>query len=445
MVFALFSGGKLSLIAYDNCMTITSIHAQEILDSRGTPTVEATVILESGVKSSAAVPSGASTGTHEAIELRDQDESRYFGKGVLKAVDNVEQKIAPALVGMDPLQQTDIDRRMLELDGTENKSNLGANAMLAVSMACTRVAAHAQSLPLYQYIAQMASNDRLLLPVPMMNILNGGKHARQSTDFQEFMIFPVGAPTFREALRWGAEVFHEFGKVLSERGLPTGVGDEGGYSVPVENNEQALNLILESITRAGYQAGSQIALGLDVAASEFYENGQYHLQVDKQILRTTELMELYEQWLSKYPIVSVEDALYEDDWIGFREINQRFGQKTQLVGDDLFVTNVERLRQGISEKAANSILIKLNQIGTVTETLQAVKEAHSAGWTAIISHRSGETEDTFIADLAVGTGVGQIKTGSLSRSERISKYNRLLTIEKELGENAQFASFPYRL
>lgn len=425
-------------------MKITHISAQEVLDSRGNPTIEATVVTDSGV-GRAAVPSGASTGSHEALELRDGDSARYSGKGVLKAVQNVEEKIQPALTGQAVDDQAAIDTTMLELDGTETKSQLGANAMLAVSMAATRAAAEAHHQPLYAYIAQLFGRptDSYLMPIPMMNVLNGGKHAIGSSDFQEFMIMPVGAPSVSEAIRWGAEIFHILGKMLKKKGFATTVGDEGGYAPGLENNQAPLELMMEAITKAGYEPGSQVAIALDPAASEVFENGKYDLKTESAQLSTKEMVEKFQSWVEKYPIVSIEDGLHEDDWEGFQALTAAIGDTTQIVGDDLFVTNIKRLQKGIDQQAANSILIKVNQIGTVTETIEAIKLAHDNDFTAVVSHRSGETEDTFIADLVVGSGAGQIKTGSLSRSDRIAKYNQLMRIEKELGSHATMASFPF--
>ncbi|MCG0239417.1 MAG: phosphopyruvate hydratase [Firmicutes bacterium] len=415
--------------------TIVSIHGREILDSRGNPTVEVEVTLSCGAVGRAAVPSGASTGAHEAIELRDGDKSRYLGKGVLKAVQNVNEVIAQEIVGMDALDQIAIDQALIQLDGTPNKGRLGANAILGVSLAVAKAAAAALEIPLYRYVGGVGART---LPVPMMNILNGGKHADNNVDIQEFMIFPAGAPSFREALRWGTEVFHNLKKVLAGRGLNTAVGDEGGFAPDLRSNEEALEAIIEAIQKAGYTPGKDIFLCLDAAATELYDNGKYHLKGEGKEFTAEELVEFWARWVEKYPIVSIEDGMAEDDWEGWRLLTERLGGKVQLVGDDLFVTNVERLQQGIDRGVANSILIKVNQIGTLTETLAAVELARSAGYTAIMSHRSGETEDVTIADLAVATGVGQIKTGAPSRTDRVAKYNQLLRIEEELGEAARF-------
>ncbi|MFZ5376197.1 MAG: phosphopyruvate hydratase [Patescibacteria group bacterium] len=427
-------------------MKIVSIKAQEILDSRGNPTVEAELTLENGIMARSAVPSGASTGSHEALELRDGDNSRYLGKGTLKAVANVNEVIAPAVVGMEVDQQQAIDQVMLELDGTETKSKLGANAILSVSMAAVKAAATANSIPVYQYVTRMFGRDEnsYLMPIPMMNVLNGGKHAIGSADMQEFMVMPIGAPSIQEAVRWGAEVFHTLGKLLKSKGMPTTVGDEGGYAPSLASNEAPLELIVEAITKAGYKPGEQIAIALDPAASEIYSDGKYQLQIENKSLTTDELVERFVEWTKIYPIVSIEDGFAEDDWAGFSKFTSLVGDHVQIVGDDLFVTNPKRLEKGISEKAANSILIKLNQIGSVTETIQTIKMAQAAGMTAVVSHRSGETEDAFIADFVVGSGTGQIKTGSLCRSERIAKYNQLMRIERELGQKAKIAPFPFK-
>ena len=415
---------------------ITLVHAREILDSRGNPTVEAEVSLSGGAVGRAAVPSGASTGEHEAVELRDGDDARYKGKGVLKAVENVEGEIAQALGGMDASQQRDIDLRMLDLDGTENKSRLGANAILAVSMASARACANQLDIPLYRYLGGVNGN---VLPVPMMNILNGGAHADNNVDFQEFMAMPVGAESFSEALRWGAEVFHTLKGVLKKRGYNTAVGDEGGFAPSLKSNVEAIEVILEAIQQAGYTPGEQIAIALDPAASEFYKDGKYIFKKSDKSEKTSEQMvRWWSDWANKYPIVSIEDGLAEDDWEGWKLITDELGDKIQLVGDDLFVTNPERLMRGIENGVANSILIKVNQIGTLSETLDAIEMARRNGYTAVISHRSGETEDTFIADLAVATGAGQIKTGSASRTDRVAKYNQLLRIEEQLGAAGRF-------
>ena len=415
---------------------IQQIHAREILDSRGNPTVEAEVKLEGGIKGRAAVPSGASTGEHEAVELRDGDKKRYLGKGVLKAVENVNGEIADALEGMDAADQRGLDHKMIELDGTENKSRLGANALLAVSMAAARAAASAHQLPLYRYLGGLGAN---LLPVPMMNILNGGAHADNNVDFQEFMAMPVGAKSFSEALRWGVEVFHTLKGVLKKRGYNTAVGDEGGFAPSVKSNVEAIEVVLEAITAAGFKPGAQVAIALDPAASELYQDGKYVFKKsDKSAKSSEEMVRYWSDWARQYPIVSLEDGLAEDDWKGWEMLTRELGGRIQLVGDDLFVTNVKRLRQGIEQKVGNSILIKVNQIGTVSETLDAIDLARRNGYTAVISHRSGETEDTFIADFAVATAAGQIKTGSASRTDRVAKYNQLLRIEEELGEGARF-------
>jgi enolase len=417
---------------------IVSIHAREILDSRGNPTVEADVVLEDGVRGRAAVPSGASTGEHEAVELRDGDKKHYLGKGVLKAVDNVESLIAPELDGMDASNQKLIDATMIALDGTENKGKLGANAILAVSMACARASAQSLGLPLYRYLGGV---NACILPTPMMNILNGGAHADNNVDFQEFMVMPVGATTFSDALRWGAEVFHTLKGVLKKKGYNTAVGDEGGFAPSLKSNVEALEVILEAIELAGYKAGEQIAIALDPAASEFYdkEKKKYVFKKSDKSEKTSEQMAAYwESWVRQYPIISLEDGLDENDWAGWKILTDKIGSKVQLVGDDLFVTNSKILQRGIEEGVANAILVKVNQIGTVSETLESIELARRNGYAAIISHRSGETEDTFIADLAVGTGAGQIKTGSASRTDRIAKYNQLLRIEEELGQTAEF-------
>ena len=418
--------------------TIADIFAREILDSRGNPTVEVDVYLEDGAFGRAAVPSGASTGEHEAVELRDGDPKRYNGKGVTKAVNNVFMKIADELIGMDATDQLLIDRTLLELDGTENKSKLGANAILAVSLAVAKAAAESSGLPLFNYIG--GSNAKVL-PVPMMNILNGGKHADNNVDLQEFMIMPVKAPSFKEALRMGVEVFHALKKVLKEKGYNTAVGDEGGFAPDLKSNEEALELILQAIETAGYKAGEEIYLALDPASSEFYqkERGLYFLKSENKELSPGEMVDYYVQLVNKYPIVSIEDGMAEDDWDGWKILTQKLGDKIQLVGDDLFVTNTKRLQRGIDLGVANSILIKVNQIGTLTETLDAIQLAHRNGYTTVISHRSGETEDTTIADLAVAVNAGQIKTGSASRTDRIAKYNQLLRIEELLGEDAVYA------
>jgi len=417
--------------------SISSLKAREILDSRGNPTVEVDLTLFDGSFGRAAVPSGASTGSHEAVELRD-GETRYGGKGVQKAVANVNTVIAEAVTGKE-LDQQSLDDLMIALDGTPNKGKLGANAILGVSMAFARAQATAKR-PLYQYFHELSGVSRpLTLPVPMMNILNGGKHAEHSTDLQEFMIMPAGAPSFKEALRMGAEIFHALKKILGSRGLNTAVGDEGGFAPSLGTNEAALEIIMEAIQKAGYQPGKDVWLAIDAAASELYEDGKYVLASEGKTLSSAEMVELYASWVARYPIASIEDGLHEDDWEGYSLMTEKLGSKLQIVGDDLFVTNVERLQQGIDQKAANSILIKLNQIGSVSETIAAIKLADQAGFTSVISHRSGETEDTTIADFVVGLATGQIKTGSLCRSERIAKYNQLLRIEEELGSSTIFA------
>lgn len=415
---------------------IVDVIAREILDSRGNPTVEADVVLESGATGRAAVPSGASTGSREAIELRDGDKSRYGGKGVLKAVDYVNTEICEALLGLDGEEQTRIDRILIELDGTENKSRLGANAMLAVSCAVAKASAEDVGLPLYRYFGGAGP---MSLPVPLMNVINGGAHANNSVDLQEFMIVPVGAPSFREALRWGAEVFHMLKKLIDSKGWPTQVGDEGGFAPDLKSNEEALTLLMQAIETAGYKPGEQIALALDCAASEFYKDGKYHLEGEGRSLNSGELTDLWADWAARYPIISIEDGMAEGDWDGWKHLTDRLGKKVQIVGDDLFVTNTNILQQGINKGVANSILIKINQIGTLSETFAAIEMAKCAGYTNVISHRSGETEDSLIADLAVGTNAGQIKTGSLSRSDRMAKYNQLIRIEEDLGDIAHYA------
>ncbi len=417
---------------------IASVDALEILDSRGNPTVGVQVTLEGGLRTSAAVPSGASTGENEAVELRDGDKSRFGGKGVLQAVAHVNEKIAPEVCGMNPACQAEIDRLMIDLDGTPNKGNLGANAILGVSMAVARAAAAASGLPLYAYLGGPGARR---LPVPMMNILNGGQHADNSVDFQEFMVMPIGAPTFAEALRYGAETFHTLKKILKQKGYATSVGDEGGFAPNLKSNEEACEVILQAIEAAGYKPGEDLAIALDPAASSFYQDGAYDLKKSKQGRKTSaEMIALWEDWVGKYPIISIEDGLDENDWPGFREHVASVGDRIQIVGDDLFVTNTKFIARGIAENAANSVLIKLNQIGTVTETIEAIDLCHKAGWGYVISHRSGETEDAFIADFAVAMGGGQIKTGSACRSDRIAKYNRLLEIEAELGDAAVFSN-----
>lgn len=413
--------------------TIVDVRAREILDSRGNPTVEAEVFLESGAFGRAAVPSGASTGVHEALELRDGDKSRYLGKGVLKAVGNVNDVIAPELQGMDALDQVGIDRAMLELDGTENKSSLGANAILSVSVAAAKAAAAALGVPLYRHIG--GANAKVL-PIPMMNILNGGQHADNNVDLQEFMIMPFGE-SFRDSLRMGAEVFHALKKVLNDKGYSTGVGDEGGFAPNLQKNEEAVEVILEAIVKAGYEPGLDIFLALDPAASEFYKDGKYVLEAEEEPTKSSEeMIDFYEDWVNRFPIKSIEDGLSEDDWEGWVKLTERIGDRVQIVGDDLFVTNTKRLSEGIERGAANSILIKINQIGTLTETFDAIEMAQKNGWTSVVSHRSGETEDTTISEIAVGMNTGQIKTGSACRSERVCKYNELLRIEEELGASA---------
>src|SRR5882762_6287531 len=415
---------------------IDHIHAREILDSRGNPTVEADVILVDGAVGRAAVPSGASTGEHEAVELRDDDPKRFGGKGVLRAVKNINEVIAPKLKGMSAFDQSKLDRVLIELDGTPNKSNLGANALLAVSMATARAAANHQKLPLYRYLGGGGANT---LPVPMMNIINGGAHADNNVDFQEFMIVPVGAPKFSEALRMGAEIFHTLKSVLKKKGYATSVGDEGGFAPNLKSNEEAIETILEAIAQSGYQTGTDALLALDPAASEFYDGQSYVFKrSDGRRLSSAQMVSFWKDWADKYPIISIEDGMAENDWDGWKALTDAIGQRVQLVGDDLFVTNTKFLRKGIELGVANSILIKVNQIGTLTETLECIEMAKSAGRTAVVSHRSGETEDTFIADLAVATNAGQIKTGSLSRSDRIAKYNQLLRIEEELGDAARY-------
>ena len=415
---------------------IDDVVGREILDSRGNPTIEVDVYLDGGAVGTAMVPSGASTGAHEAVELRDGDEARYRGKGVLTAVRNVNEALRPELLGLDAIDQVSIDRLLIELDGTENKSRLGANALLGVSLAVARAAADAVELPLYRYLGGAGART---LPVPLVNILNGGKHAVDSTDFQEFMVAPLGAPSFREALRWAAETFHALGAILHDRGLATTVGDEGGYAPSLGSNEDAISVVLEAIERAGYRPGEQVAIALDPAATELYADGSYVLAREGRTLDGAEMIAFWADWAERYPIVSLEDGLAEDDWATWTQLTERLGERVQLVGDDLLVTSTARLERAIRERAANSILVKLNQIGTLTETVEAVEMAQHAGWTAIISHRSGETEDTTIADLVVALNCGQIKTGSTSRSERIAKYNRLLRIEEELADAGEYA------
>ncbi|HEY9193888.1 MAG TPA: phosphopyruvate hydratase [Methyloversatilis sp.] len=414
---------------------IVDVVAREILDSRGNPTVEADVLLESGIMGRAAVPSGASTGSREAIELRDGDKDRYLGKGVLAAVENVNTEISEAIIGLDAEEQAFIDRTLIELDGTENKSRLGANAMLAVSMAVAKAAAEEAGLPLYRYFG---GSGGMAMPVPMMNVINGGAHANNSLDFQECMIMPVGASSFREALRAGAEIFHALKKLTDKKGFPTTVGDEGGFAPNVGSAEEALNMILDAVSAAGYEPGTDIVLALDCAASEFYKNGKYHLEGAGLTMESAQLVDYLATLADKYPIVSIEDGMAENDWDGWKLLTERLGSRVQIVGDDLFVTNTKILKEGISRGIANSILIKINQIGTLTETFAAVEMAKRASYTAVISHRSGETEDSTIADIAVGLNAMQIKTGSLSRSDRIAKYNQLLRIEEDLGDTAWY-------
>lgn len=417
-------------------MTIISdVYAREVLDSRGNPTVEVEVYLESGAIGRAIVPSGASTGAHEAVELRDDDKSRYLGKGVLKAVANVNDIIAPEVIGMDALDQLGIDKMMIALDGTPNKGKLGANAILAVSMAVARAAADALDLPLYVYLGGFNAKQ---LPVPMMNIVNGGAHADNNVDVQEFMVLPVGAPSFKEALRMGAEIFHNLKSVLKGKGLNTAVGDEGGFAPNFTSNEDALTSIIEAIEKAGYTPGKDVFLGMDVASTEFFKDGKYHLEGEGKSFTSAEFVDLLASWVDKYPIITIEDGCSEDDWEGWKLLTEKLGNKIQLVGDDLFVTNTERLAKGIEDGIGNSILIKVNQIGTLTETFDAIEMAKRAGYTAVISHRSGESEDSTIADIAVATNAGQIKTGAPSRTDRIAKYNQLLRIEDQLGELAQY-------
>jgi enolase len=415
---------------------IVDIRAREILDSRGNPTVEADVVLASGVTGSAMVPSGASTGEREAIELRDGDKSRYLGKGVLKAVANVNTEIRAAIIGMDADDQAGIDQKMLELDGSDNKGRLGANAILSVSMAAAHAAAREAGVPLYRYLNK---SGEFIMPVPMMNIINGGSHADNSVDLQEFMILPVGAPSFREAIRYGAEVFHHLKKVLTSKGLATTVGDEGGFAPNLSSNEEAIAVIIEAIETAGYKPGIDICLGLDAASSEYFKNGRYELSAEGKSFDSAQMTDFFMDWVKRYPIISIEDGLDQNDWAGWKVLTEKLGGQIQLVGDDLFVTNPATLREGIDKNIANSILIKLNQIGTLSETLDAINTAQAGGYSAVVSHRSGETEDTTIADLAVATGTGQIKTGSLSRSDRVAKYNRLMKIEDELGGLAKYA------
>jgi enolase len=421
---------------------VKQVVGREILDSRGNPTVEVDIVLESGVLGRAAVPSGASTGEHEAVELRDGDKKRYLGKGTLKAVENINKTIRPQVIGMDSANQIEIDKKMITIDGTKNKGNLGANAILGVSLAVCRATAAEKKVPLYKYIRSIYNLklNSYVLPVPMMNILNGGKHADNNVDLQEFMVFPKGAKNFKEALRYGTEVFHNLKKVLKDKNYNTSVGDEGGFAPNLNSNEEALESIVEAIKKAGYTVGKDISIALDPAASSFFSDGKYILEGEKSDKQKSSqhMVEFYENLVNKYPIVSIEDGLAEDDWDGWKLMTDKLGNKIQIVGDDLFVTNVERLKEGIKRKTANSILIKLNQIGTLTETIDTIKMAYDAGYTAVISHRSGETEDTFIADLSVAVNSGQIKTGSASRTDRICKYNQLLRIEEELGKDAKF-------
>ncbi len=417
-------------------MLITDVVAREILDSRGNPTVEVDIYTEEGVLGRAAVPSGASTGEAEALELRDGDSSRYLGKGVQKAVTIINDEIAPEILGWDVRDQSGLDKFLVKLDGTEGKTKLGANSVLGVSMAVAKAAAESCELPLYRYLGGAGAKE---LPVPMMNILNGGAHAQNNVDIQEFMILPVRAECFSEALRWGAEIFHSLKKVLSEKGYATGVGDEGGFAPNLKSNEEALQVIMTAISNAGYKAGEDILLALDCAASSFYRDGKYHLEADGKTLNAEEMTDYYTKLVEQYPIISIEDGMYENDWDGWRILTKQLGRKIQIVGDDLFVTNPKLLAKGIEQNIANSILIKLNQIGTVSETLEVIEMAKKAGYTAVVSHRSGETDDSTIADLAVGLNTGQIKTGSASRMDRIAKYNQLLRIEEELGESAKYS------
>jgi enolase len=414
---------------------IAKIIAREVLDSRGNPTIEAEIVTESGAVGSAMVPSGASTGIREALELKDGDKNRYLGRGVLKAVENIETKISSVVVGMEVTDQSGVDQAMIDLDGTPNKASLGANAILAVSMATAHAAANEKGIPLYEYLG---GDGPFTMPVPMMNIINGGAHADNSVDIQEFMILPVGASSFREAVRYGTEIFHALKSVLSAKGLSTTVGDEGGFAPNLSSNEEAIEVILEAIDKAGFKAGEDILLGLDVASSEFYEDGKYNLESENKILSAEEFIDFLLPWFDKYPLISMEDGMAEEDWEGWRLLTDKLGKNIQLVGDDLFVTNTEILKEGIDKNIGNSILIKVNQIGTLTETIAAINMAKEAGYTAVVSHRSGETEDTTIADLAVATSAGQIKTGSLSRSDRVAKYNRLMKIEDQLGDRASY-------
>ncbi len=427
-------------------MKILQVTAQELLDSRGNPTVEATVYLDNHMKASGMAPSGASTGRFEALEVRDNDPQRYLGRGVLHAVQNVSAIISPALVGQDVTDQRALDHIMIELDGTDNKSYLGANAVLAVSIACLRGGACVQQMPVYQHVAALCHRPPegpYTMPVPLVNLINGGRHARGSSDFQEYMIVPLGAPTLVEAVRWSAEIFHHLKMVIESRGWPTTVGDEGGYAPPVISNEEPLQLLLAAIAEAGYAPGDEVALALDVAASELYEGGRYHLAKDGVVLTSEELVDLLVDWTERYPIVSIEDGLAQDDWDGFALLKRKTDNRVQIVGDDLFATNPARVRIGAAKDAANSVLIKANQIGTITETLGTIDVAHEHGMTAIISHRSGEAELPFEACFSVGTGVGQVKTGSMSRSERVAEYNQLMRVERRLGSQATFAAFPF--
>jgi enolase len=414
---------------------IMHISAREVMDSRGNPTVEVETYLSGGAVGRAIVPSGASTGEHEAVELRDGDPQRFGGKGVLSAIDNINQKLAPEIIELDAIDQVYIDKLLCELDGTSNKGNMGANAILGVSLSIAKAAANAVGLPLYQYIGGVNAS---LIPVPMMNVLNGGKHADNNVDIQEFMIIPVGAPNVREAVRYGAEVFHSLKKILSEKGYVTSVGDEGGFAPNLKSNREALEILVDSIRKAGYRPGEDIALAIDAAASEFLSKDGYHLDAEDKVLKAEEMVEYYQNLTDDFPIISIEDGLGEDDWQGWKILNSRLGERIQIVGDDIFVTNTKRLKRGIEEGCANSILIKLNQIGTLTETLNAIEMAHKAGFTSVVSHRSGETEDVTIAHVAVAANTGQIKTGSMSRTDRVAKYNELIRIEEELGESSKY-------
>lgn len=428
-------------------MKIKQIQAEEILDSRGNPTISTRVILENNMIGWASIPSGASTGKHEAVELRDNDINRYGGLGVLKAVDNVNNSITQALIGKEADRQKEIDRIMIELDGTENKSKLGANAILSVSLAVTRAAAKAENIPLYQYLSRFNPDhqEKFIMPIPQMNIMNGGKHANWATDIQEFMIFPVGADSIQKAVEMGVTVYQNLKVILKQQGYSINVGDEGGFAPLVKNNLEPFQLISQAVEKAGYRLGQDIVLGIDAAASEFYNNGKYNLKKENKTLSSKELMDFYLEMKLRYPIISLEDIFDQDDWEGFQMITEKIGKSTQIVGDDLYVTNVKRLQRGINEKITNSILIKLNQIGTLTETVDAILLARQVGMTAIVSHRSGETEDAFMADFVVAMGTGQIKAGAPCRSERVAKYNRLMTIERELGEKAEYAKFPFEI